>query len=146
MTTCAVARGHEMIRRSEGFAAEYWGSSPMGRRRLSGVSAVPLDSMMGCALTAPCVCLDVSTMQSVRHTPTCIPFGGWCVQGVEIAWPVMSGASSQLFPVGISSSCQCKRIFSMGITVGTAQDQVWHFLGPNGAAAQCLTGQTTSVR
>lgn len=97
-------------------------------------------------MTAPCVFPDVSTMQSVRHTPTCIPFGGWYVQGVEIAWPVVSGASSHLFPVGISSSCQCKRIFSMGITVGTAQDQVWHFLGPNGAAAQCLTGQTTSVR
>ena len=96
-------------------------------------------------MTAPCVFPDVSTMQSVRHTPTCIPFGGWYVQGVEIAWPVVSGASSHLFPVGISSSCQCKRIFSMGITVGTAQDQVWHFLGPNGAAAQCLTGQTASV-
>ena len=80
-------------------------------------------------MTAPCVRPDVSKMQSVRHTPACIPFGGWYVQGVEIAWPAVSGASPQVFPVGISSSCQCKRMFSMGIAVGTAQDQVWHFLG-----------------
>ena len=88
---------------------------------------------------------DVFKMQSVRHTPACICVGGWCVQGVEIAWPSVSGASPHLFPVGISSSCQCKRAFSMGANSGNGIRPGMDIFGDAAVAAQCLTGQTASV-
>jgi hypothetical protein len=68
----------------------------------------------GVSIDGPMHRSDAFSMQSVRHTQTSISAGGWFVQGVEIAWPSLSGASAHLFPVGISSACQCKRQFSMG--------------------------------
>lgn len=45
------------------------------------------------------------------------------------------------FPVGISSSCQCKRAFSMGKQWERHKTRY----GNNGDAAHCLTGQNASV-
>jgi hypothetical protein len=96
-------------------------------------------------LTAPCVRPDVSKMQSVRHTPACIPFGGWYVQGVETAWPAVSGASPHMFPVGISSSCQCNAYVLHGHSSGNGTRPGVAFFGDAAVAAQHLTGQNVSV-
>ena len=99
----------------------------------------------GVSIDGPMRRPDAFSMQSVRHTSACISVGGWYVQGVEIAWPSVSGASHICSPWASPHRVSASAHSPWAQAVGTAQDQVWHFWGHFGGAAQCLTGQTASV-
>ena len=52
--------------------------------------------------------------------------GGWYVQGVEIAWPPVSGASRICYPWASPHRVSASAHSPWAQAVGTAQDQVWH--------------------
>ena len=52
--------------------------------------------------------------------------GGWYVQGVEIAWPSVSGASHICSPWASPHRVSASAHSPWAQAVGTAQDQVWH--------------------
>jgi hypothetical protein len=99
----------------------------------------------GVSIDGPMRRPDVFKMQSVRHTPACISVGGWFVQGVEIAWPSVSGASHFCSPWASPHRVSASAHSPWAQTSGNGTGPGVAFSGGAKGDARCLTGQTASV-